>query len=305
MKLAGPILLFASLMALATGNGFAATTSSDKDVVLVSNSRAVVTRADFEMEMERVPSENRFEFLASRDRIGKMLEEILIVKTLASEARELGLDKQPHTLMKMERAQERVLAEERSAHLAMEAKLPDFELRAKEVYRLNPEKYTDKPKAHAYHILIGLNGRSKEEAFDLAKKIQAEALNGANFEELAVKYSDDKSSKEKKGDLGYFTPGEMIKPFSDAVFALKKGEISAPVESKFGYHIIKLIDIKPGNKQEYKDVKEQIIKELKDKYLAEFKTKHITAIRVDKEMKINEDEIMKIKTTLPTIESSK
>lgn len=290
-------------MALAAGTATADVPAAD--TVLLSNSRVAVTRADFEVELERVPVENRFEFLARMDRIVKLLEEILMIKTLAAEARELGLDKLPQTRIKLDKAQERVLASERAAHLEVEAKLPDFELRAKETYKLNPEKYTDKPVAHAYHILIALKDRSKEEALKLAQDVQAQALKGLDFGELAVKYSDDTGSSEKKGDLGDFTPDKMVKPFSDAVFAMKKGEISAPVESKFGYHVIKLIDIKPAVLRDYATVRKQILEGLKTQYLAEYKVKHMANIRADKNMKIIEAEIEKLKTTLSSTESPK
>jgi peptidyl-prolyl cis-trans isomerase C len=267
---------------------------------LVSNSRVAVSRADFDAELlERVPSDDRFEFLASRERIGRMLAEILTRKTLADEARKAGLDKSPQITVKMALAQERVLATERVNHLDQEVKLPDFEPRAKEIYKLNPERFTEKHTVRASHILIGLQGRSKEEALKLAKEVHAQAVSGKDFAELVTKYSDDPGSKDKKGDLGYFAAEAMVKPFSNAAFAMKKGEISAPVESEFGFHIIQVVDTKPGGKQPYDTVRPAIIEELKTQYVADFKANHVGQIRADKDMKVNEEEIQKIKTVLP------
>ncbi|MCA9647804.1 MAG: peptidyl-prolyl cis-trans isomerase [Myxococcales bacterium] len=98
----------------------------------------------------------------------------------------------------------------------------------------------------ASHILIGYKGaqrakseRSKDEAKKLADKIAKEAkAKGADFGALAKKYSEGPSGP-KGGDLGPFTRGRMVKPFSDAAFALKPGDVSEPVETPFGYHIIK------------------------------------------------------------------
>lgn len=273
-----------------------------EDVILVSNARVAVTRAEFEMEVEaRVPSDNRAEFLMSLERINKVLEEILVRKTLAAEARELGLDKQPLIRFKTEKAQENVLVAERMDYLKKAAKLPDLAIRANEIYKLNSEKYTIKPMVRAYHVLIGIKNRSKEEALILAQEVHAQALKGADFEELVLKYSDDEGSKSQRGDLGYFPHSAMVKPFADAAFALKVGALSAPVETKFGYHVIKLIDAKPESKQEFEAVKGKIVKELEVEYLNNLATHHTVEIRVDKKMKINEEEIMKIKTERPAV----
>ncbi|CAN5317597.1 N/A [soil metagenome] len=280
--------------------------AADADnAVLVSNAQVTVTRADFDAEMERIPQADRFEFLASRERIGRMLQEILTRKTLASEARALGLDKSPAALRKITVAQERTLAEERVNHLEQEVKLPNFELRARELYKLNPERFTEKPTIRASHILIGTKDRSKDAALKLAQDVHAQLVAGKDFGELAAKYSDDNASKARKGDLGYFPADAMVKPFADAAFALKKGAISAPVESDFGFHLIQVVDTKPGGKQSYDDVKSQIIGELKASYVAEFKMAHVSKTRDDKSMKSNEDEIMKLKTTIPSSSSGK
>lgn len=85
----------------------------------------------------------------------------------------------------------------------------------------------------ASHILV----KSEEKA----KEILEELNNGADFAELARKQSICPSSK-KGGDLGYFTRGKMVKPFENAAFSLKKGEIGGPVKTEFGYHIIKVTD---------------------------------------------------------------
>src|SRR3990167_629573 len=108
MRFVGPVCLAVLAVASVAGNVYAADAGTSP---LVSNAQVTVTRADFDAEMERVPEADRFEFLASRDRIGRMLQEILTRKTLAAEARALGLDKSPSTVRKITVAQERVLAE--------------------------------------------------------------------------------------------------------------------------------------------------------------------------------------------------
>ncbi len=84
------------------------------------------------------------------------------------------------------------------------------------------------------------------------KKAEAmvEKINkGEDFEKLAKKVSEDKATAEKGGDLGYFKKGDMVKPLEDAAFALKPGEISQPVKSQLGWHIIKVEDVKEAPHQ--------------------------------------------------------
>ena len=108
------------------------------------------------------------------------------------------------------------------------------------------ERHPRTPKIRASHILISYYDDNKQldsaGAKLLADSILAQLKNGVSFEELAEKYSDDKGSASKGGDLGYFERRQMVKPFDEAAFNLKVGEISDLVQTNYGYHIIKLTD---------------------------------------------------------------
>ena len=110
-------------------------------------------------------------------------------------------------------------------------------------------KFVPEPRARARHILVTTVAEAKE--------ISSQLATGANFEELAKKYSTD-GSKDFGGDLGYFTSNEMVPAFSSAVFKLKKGQISAPVKTDYGWHIIKLVDLQDGGPQPLERVKAPI-----------------------------------------------
>lgn len=112
----------------------------------------------------------------------------------------------------------------------------------------------------AQHILIKTTeGKSDEAAKKEIEKIRAEAVSGKDFAELAKEYSDDKGSAAKGGDLGWFGKGKMVRPFEVAAFKTKKGGISEPVKTTFGYHIIKVNDVKETpNYQTYEEMKEEL-----------------------------------------------
>ncbi len=111
----------------------------------------------------------------------------------------------------------------------------------------------------ASHILIKVeNAAGESAALQKIKKIQKELANGADFAKLAKKYSEDITSASQGGELGYFGRGVMDKAFENAVFSMKKGEISQPIRSRFGYHLIKLEDIRKAKIAKLKDVKKSI-----------------------------------------------
>ena len=136
-------------------------------------------------------------------------------------------------------------------------------------HRYDKTKFSHPEQAHARHILIsvpeGASDKEKAEARAKAETIEKQLKQGGDFAKLAAQYSDDPGSKDKGGDLGVFTRGQMVKPFEDAAFKLKPGQISDPIQTRFGYHIIKLEDLKPGGTDTLAQAKPVIINELKHK----------------------------------------
>ncbi|HLB01299.1 MAG TPA: peptidylprolyl isomerase [Bacteroidota bacterium] len=97
------------------------------------------------------------------------------------------------------------------------------------------------PAVHARHVLVRIEGTDSAAALAKARDILKRAKAGEDIGELAVKYSDEPGASTRRGDLGWFGRGRMVKPFEDAVFAAKPGQILGPVKTQFGYHIINVI----------------------------------------------------------------
>lgn len=132
-------------------------------------------------------------------------------------------------------------------------------------YQAHKDKYTQEEAVHARHILIKVAPDASPEddrkAKEKARAVLAKAKKGEDFAQLAKENSEG-PTKDRGGDLGYFGRGQMVKPFEDAAFSLKAGEIRGPVRTKFGYHIVKVEDRKEAKQLTYKEVQGQVKEDL-------------------------------------------
>ena len=151
-----------------------------------------------------------------------------------------------------------------------EFKTPEM-VRARHILFLVEASATDEAKKKVY-----------EKAAETLKKIKA----GEDFAKLASELSGDPGSKPKGGDLGFVARGKTVKPFEDALFSLKTGEISGVIETKFGYHIIKAEEKKAASIESFEAVKEKI----RQKIMQERVKSAVTAF-IDKAMKDAKAEI--------------
>ena len=232
--------LFLILIALCCAHvpGAWAETPAGEDTVLVSWRDLQLTQSDYEAALQGIPEADRLTFQLNLRRITELLNALLINRTLAAEARKLGLDMDPLIRKEMALAAERVLASRRMEVFEKSLKIPDLNAAAEERYRVKPEESKVPEQVHASHVLVAATARSDEEARARAEEVRRKALAGADFAGLAKEFSDDPSAKTNQGDLGTFARGRMVKPFEDAAFALEKpGDISPLVKSPFGYHV--------------------------------------------------------------------
>ena len=130
----------------------------------------------------------------------------------------------------------------------------------KTFYEQNLQRFSTPEERRASHILIAVNNEktdadAKKEADEIYKQLQADP---SKFVQLAKSKSADPGSARQGGDLGFFQKGMMVPEFDNAVFSGKKGDLVAPVKTQFGYHIIKIVDVKPAQAKPLKEVRAEI-----------------------------------------------
>ena len=187
------------------------------------------------------------------DEKNQVLDQMINMQLIAAQAEKDGLDKDPDVATRLALLRTQIMADAAAQKYVKANEPSDQELHA--AY----DAATDKTEYHASHILVA----TKEKAEQLIKKIKG----GAKFEDVAKAESTD-NSKANGGDLGWFTLARMVKPFGDAVKTLKKDEITQePVQTQYGWHIIKLQDTRDAP---FDQMKSQLTNGIMQKKFADY-----------------------------------
>jgi peptidyl-prolyl cis-trans isomerase C len=205
-----------------------------------------ISRLEYEIYLKSLLQGRPTTELTAEQR-GQVLDELINMQLLASQGIKDGVDKDPDVAGRLDVVRMRVLADSESQKYLKDKEPTDAELHAEYDTAIQS---MDKTEYHARHILVA----SKELAEQAIKKIKG----GAKFEDVAKAQSTD-GSKTNGGDLGWFTLTRMAKPFGDAVKTLKKGEMTQePVQTQFGWHVIKLEDTRETAPPPFEQVKQQV-----------------------------------------------
>jgi peptidyl-prolyl cis-trans isomerase C len=273
----------------------AAPARHDPDEVLAENAQMKLTRADYDADIQRLPAEMRNEFASDPKRLSAYLNNLLIVKTLAADARKAGLESDPLLQRRAVLEVDRLLADAQLRHLEQaagkefDAKSSEYKAKAKELYLVDRNKYRVPEQISASQILFDTKQRKPEEALALANETRRKLLAGADFATTAKELSDDPTAKSNGGEIGWFTRERMDPSFSQAAFDMKNiGEISEPIKSRFGYHLIRLEGRRPGEVRPFEAVQAQIMAELRKRYVDAQRDAKTEAIRADPALKVNQ-----------------
>ena len=172
--------------------------------------------------------------------VEKAAKDFMLYKALAAQAQEQGLDKSPEAQKLIEMNQQRVLGNLLLMDYVENVELPDFDKVALENYTVNKKQFEQPETVKAQHILIDFEG-DEAAALQRAQDVRAQVLAGKkSFAELAKEHSSDPSAQSNGGDLGFFEKKTMVPEFAQVAFTLKKGDVSQPVKTQFGWHLVQV-----------------------------------------------------------------
>jgi len=239
---------------------------SDLDV-LATRGKGVVTQDEFAARADKIPADARVATLRNQNRLRDVINSLLLRAQLAADAKDAGFDKEKIVIDRMQLAAENELAEAWLEHYVDMQPEADYEKLARENFLLTQDSAYSSPKINVSHILVSSKERPDENARALADDIHKQLLtNPELFSELVTKYSEDPSAASNHGSFEGVKKGDMVKDFEDTAFALKPGEISTPVKTQYGYHIIRLDAYFPPEKQQFEDVKIQLVEKERKKH---------------------------------------
>lgn len=242
--------------------------SEDSSEVLAIIGEEKITDADLDAKIEMLPPRYRSRY-QTPDAREKLLERAVKFSLLAQEARRLGLDKEPDVAKKINEITDNILIKELTQRkISDDVTVTDEEINA--YYDKNKDDFYKKEKIKAQLIHFALDEKTAPEKKEKARLKAEETLNklkaGADFDELAKQVSDDRRTKRRGGNTGYFSRGRRKniygEQFEEAAFSLKPGEISGIVESKNGLYIIKVTEKREAEQQSLEAVKARIQRRL-------------------------------------------
>lgn len=242
------ILLLAGLVGLAScqpKTDRSLSTPADNSPSVASVNGANISQNFFEQYIKAITGKAASEL--TPEQRSQALDNLIRAQVVGQQAGKDGVDKVPETAALLELTRLNVLQQAVAEKYLKDRKPTEQELRAEyetQVGSLAKQEY------HAKHILVATE--------PFAQKVVERLQKGEKFEEVAKHESMD-SSKDNGGDLGWFTPDKMVKPFSDAVLSLKPGEYThKPVQTQYGWHVIELVEVRDLQPPPYDNVRQRL-----------------------------------------------
>jgi peptidyl-prolyl cis-trans isomerase C len=242
-----------------------------------------LTSGQIAQEFERLPGPSRT-YLAAPDRKRQFVENLVMNDLLFEEGKQAGFEKDAEVERQVNDLRKRLVIQRVMRQYQTPPTITDEQVRA--YYDQNANLYST-TQIRASHILV----KDEETAKQLLAEIKADPN---KFADLAREKSTDTSSAKKGGDLGTFGQGRMVPDFERVAFKLKVGEISEPVKTQYGYHIITVTERKEGEPKPFDQVKEQIRATLRNQGLQQQVQGHFDELKKKADLKIDEEALARV-----------
>ena len=188
-----------------------------------------------------------------------VIDQIINGKLVAEAGYKNNVQNDPEVAERMKRAEERIVQE---LYLTQEVQKRITAERLQEAYNQFKQENPPQDEVKASHILV--------ESEDAAKAIIADLKKGGDFAKIAGEKSTDKAAAQQGGDLGFFTKDQMVEPFANAAFAMKPGDVSeTPVQTQFGWHVIKVVERRQSTPPIFEEVQEQLRSQVSEQVIGE------------------------------------
>jgi len=233
------------VMVIAIGLSFTGCGEKEEEVIVARIDDETITLKDIDDRIAKLPE--RYQDVIKGNK-AKFLDELVIDRLLHKEAVSRGFHKDKDVQAIIKEAKRKILIA-KLLNEAVDTAVRVDDAAAKEYYENNLQEFRTPEIRRASHIMV----KTEEDA----QSVMTELSNGGNFEELAGVRSLDPSSA-KGGDIGYFVTGQLDPDFERVCIGMSEGQISNIVKTRFGYHVIKLTEIKPPTVEHLDDVKERI-----------------------------------------------
>lgn len=238
-----------------------------------------LTDDDMKRLLGSIPEGQKQTLNADPDMRSRMLDNMVVEELFVQEAEKTGVAKDKEFQTALDRARRQLLTQ-RFLQRSVQPKLSDANV--KQFFDRNKQRYSS-DEVKASHVLLKTEAEANE-VYEKAKK-------GEDFEVLAKKHSKDPSAAQNMGDLGFFTRARMVPQFSEAAFAMKPGEISKPVKTLFGFHVIKVVEKREGKPVKFEEVKGQVRDDLQSESVNEL----IAGLKKANKVTVFDDRVRTIK----------
>lgn len=245
--------------------------------VVASYGNKTLTRGEVMSEFEKLPGPSRA-YVAVPERKRQFVENLVLNELVFEEGQREGLDRDPDIERQVEDLRHRLVVQRVMRKFQTPPEISDEQVR--KYYDDNQALYAG-TQVRAKHILV----KDEATASQIAVEVRA---NPEKFGDIAKEKSTDTATAQKGGDVGLFGQGRMVPEFEKAAFALKEGEISEPVKTQYGYHVIMVTERKEGTPKPFEQVKDQIKATMRNKATQDATQSHFDELKKGANLKIDE-----------------
>ena len=242
--------------------------AANEDNAIVRKGDSIITHAKFDARIAQIPRWDRLAFVRDGGQVERLLSNLIRARQIADDARANDFDEDPVIRLQMEMAADQRLAKSWIAEQIEKSPSPDYDQLALEYFTANPDQFMSEASIDVSHILVSTEERGDEEALALANDIYGQLVaDPGQFETLVAQYSDDESAAGNKGSFEGVKRGTMVPSFENAAFAMTEpGELSEPVKTNYGYHVIRMDANTPSAPQTFEQAKPMIVEQQKARH---------------------------------------